>query len=186
MDHNQLVNVEEVTSLKKLGGLGISFNKIINLPNLASHPNLSVVAFRFNQLSESIESVKAKLPRSSFSYGEEWLDEEYSLQNLNYTMDLTDPVSVEQINSNTVRIAGRIHMPAEKIKLLVEENLNDDESFETCFYADVNENGEFIFENLNLKKYGGARCDFRIGICYAYEKERDSYTDTSVRWYRIK
>ena len=59
-------------------------------------------------------------------------------------------------------------MPAEKIQLHVEENWNDDDDFSTYYYADVNENGDFVFENLDLKKYAGKRCDIRIGIsCFS-------------------
>ncbi len=99
---------------------------------------------------------------------------------------LTEPAGVEQINLNTTRIAGRIHMPAEKVKIMIEDNINDDDDFSTCYYADVDENGNFIFDHLNFKEYGGIRCDMQIGICYDYDQEKNSYSHTGLRRYRIK
>ena len=156
------------------------------MPDLTSHNDLSVVVFRFNQLGESLEVIKRKLPKLCFTYGEDWIDKEYSFQNLDYTMDFMEPSAAELIDSNTTRISGRIHMPAEKIQLYVNENRNDDDDFSFYYYADVNENGEFVFENLDLKKYAGTRCDIQIGICYDYEDELNFYVDTGMRRHRIK
>ena len=76
-------------------------------------------------------------------------------------------------------------MPAEKVQIIIEENLSDEDEFETYFYADVDQNGDFVFPNLDLKRFGNRKCDFHIGIVYGYDKERN-YKVTSKRWYRIK
>lgn len=101
-------------------------------------------------------------------------------------MRFTEPVGPEWINSNTARISGCIYMPAEKIQMVIDENLDDDDPYETYFYADVDENGNFAFENLDLRKFGSGKCDMQIGICCGYDKENNSFENISLRWYRMK
>lgn len=82
-------------------------------------------------------------------------------------------MKTEQIYSYTARIAGCIHMCVEKIQLCVNDILGDDKTY---FYADVDEKGKFVFENLDLRKFGSGKCDMQIGICCGYDKENNFLT----------
>ena len=115
-----------------------------------------------------------------------YFEKNFSYQNLDYSIDITEPAGAEQINGNTIRIAGRIHMPAETIQITLTDNINDDDGFTDYLYADVDENGNFAFENLDLKKYVKGKWDMRIGICLEYDKDNHYYYDTGIRQYRIK
>ena len=77
-------------------------------------------------------------------------------------------------------------MPAEKIQITLTDNLNDEDGFTRYLYADVDENGNFLFDNLDLREYVNGKWDMKIGICLEYDKENRYYLDTGMRWHRIR
>ena len=184
---NHLETVEELLTMKNLEGVGLSFNRITELPNLASLPKLDYITFGYNFLNEEMEQLKTKLPKAYFasSYGGSF-DEDFKNQNLDYSIDFKEPVNGNMITSNTTRISGCIHMPAEKIQIRIEENLNDDDDFETYYLADVDQDGNFVFENLDLKKFAGGKCDMRITIGCKYDPEIKRYTGPTLHTYQLK
>lgn len=186
VNDNQLTAIPEAVNLTNLESLGISYNKIANFPNLAANAKLETIGFWYNQISEEEGTIRKKIPKKCFTYGDEWLAECLSKQNIDYSIDFIEPANIEMINGNTTKIAGRIHMPAEKMQITIDENMNDDDDFTSYIYADVDENGYFVFDHLDLKKFGGRKCEISIGICLEYDKEHDYYIDSSMRWYRIK
>ena len=180
---NRLKGLNEVTTIKNLEWLKVDYNRITELPNLMILPKLRFVRFGFNFINSTSDEVATKLPVSKY---DAVFMEDMEHQNIEYAIEFTEPASLEQVNANTGRISGRIHMPAEKIQITINENLNDDDDFITYLYADVGEDGSFVFENLDLKKYAGRKADFRIGICYEYDTEHGFYHDSALRRYPIK
>ena len=186
VNDNCLSSVNEICALQKLDVLGISYNKLTELPDLSSYSNISLIRFNFNNLKETKEELKRKLPQNYFNNYGDLFENDFSFQNLDYAIDFTEPAGAELINANTTRIAGHIHMPAKTIQITLTDNINDDDGFTDYFYADVDENGNFVFEYLDLRKYVKGKWDMRIGICLEYDKENHYYSDTGLRRYRIK
>ena len=180
---NRLKNIEKVTTIKNLESLKIDYNRITELPNLKSLPKLNFVRFGYNFISSGSDVVKTKLPISEFS---KWFIEDMEHQNLEYAMEYIEPFRIEQVNCSTEKISGRIYMPAEKVQMTIEERISGEDTLTTYIYADVGEDGTFVFDNLDLKKYSGKKSDFKIGICYEYDTEHGYYYDSSLHWYPMK
>ena len=184
---NQLVKANEVLTVRNLESLSISFNKITELPDLTSLTKLNFINFSYNFLTEKEDELRTKLPKIYITSYENWFKEGIKYQNIDYSIDFTEPANAKMITSNTTRITGRIHMPAEKIQIMIEENLSDeDDPHETYFYADVDEEGNFAFENLNFKKYAGRKCDIHICIGCEFDSSYNRYTGPSLHTYQLK
>ena len=83
-----------------------------------------------------------------------------AVQNVNYTIEITEPVITNQISRETQIIKGHVYIPNAVIRLMLKGYINDDDVGYRTFEAQSDENGNFVFDN--------------------------SYHDLGLRWYRIR
>ena len=183
---NRLTKVDEAASIKSLEYLFIGFNQITDLPDLKAHPKLKSVIFGYNLINQTEAELREKLPNAYLSVKNSLFKSNLKEQNINYTIDFMEPSSIELISTNTTKISGRVHMPVEKIQITLDENLNDDDEFKTEYFANVDENGYFVFENLNFKRFAGGKCDLDILMCFEYNEEYKQYTGRFLRSYQLR
>ncbi len=161
---NQLVKADEISTLRNLEYLDVSYNKITEFPNLSNLSKLDAIVFSYNFLDEKKDELKKKFPKVYMASKQNWFEGGYLLQNIDYSIDFTEPADPKMITLNTTRIAGRIHMSAEKIEMKIEVAQKDDSYFKTYFYADVDADGNFVFEDLNFRQFSEGRCTMSIYI----------------------
>lgn len=183
---NHLVRADEISSLTNLGYLDVSYNRITEFPNLANLSELHAIVFSYNFLNEDKKELKKKFPKVYMTTNQNWFEEGYELQNIDYSIDFTEPADPRMITLNTTRIAGRIHIPAEKIQIKIEQTQKDDSYYKTFFYADVDVNGNFVFENLNLKQFSKGRCTMHIYIGDEKDWTYNHFGGPSLYVYHLK
>lgn len=157
---NNLTSVNEIKRLKQLENLDISYNKISKLPDLKNFKKLTwsflSCNIRNNRLTE--KEIRKKLPARFFKKGKErkqWLKEQTRFQNMNCTVKLIKPVNTKKINKSTKRIVGRT-MKGVYVELCCLSKIISVEKVK------ADENGVFVFDNLNLKKWAGTTVQFRF------------------------
>ncbi len=144
---------------------------------------------RFNRLS--LEEISRKTPKYLFSDREEYLKVMALVQNVDYTLQFTEPSDITQIHKNMKRIAGHAYMPNAVVRMIISRTRRDDDGDCEVILREVrvDENGNFVFDNLNFDQlepgydYFAAfdiGCDF-----YKVTTDTDYYYDPSLRWYRI-
>ena len=101
------------------------------------------------------------------------------------------PSDITQIHKNMKRIAGHAYMPNAVVRMIISRTRRDDDGDCEVILREVrvDENGNFVFDNLNFDQlepgydYFAAfdiGCDF-----YKVTTDTDYYYDPSLRWYRI-
>lgn len=160
---NKLTSVNEIKRLKKLEKLDISHNKIKKLPNLKNFKKLTwsslSLSIRNNRLTE--KEIRQKLPARFFKKGKarkQWLKEQTRFQNLDCTVKLIKPSNTKKINKNTKRIVGRVGREMKDVYVEL-RCLSMGVGGEK---VKVDENGVFVFDNLNLKRWAGSKVQFRL------------------------
>lgn len=160
---NKLTSVNEIKRLKKLEKLNISHNKIKKLPNLKNFKKLTwsslSLSIRNNRLTE--KEIRQKLPARFFKKGKarkQWLKEQTRFQNLDCTVKLIKPSNTKKINKNTKRIVGRVGRAMKGVYVEL-RCLSMGVGGEK---VKVDENGVFVFDNLNLKRWAGSKVQFRL------------------------
>lgn len=160
---NKLTSVNEIKRLKKLEKLDISHNKIKKLPNLKNFKKLTwsslSLSIRNNRLTE--KEIRQKLPARFFKKGKarkQWLKEQTRFQNLDCTVKLIKPSNTKKINKNTKRIVGRVGSEMKDVYVEL-RCLSMGVGGEK---VKVDENGVFVFDNLNLKRWAGSKVQFRL------------------------
>ena len=184
---NRLKQLDEILYVKSLTSVFADFNRIKNLPDLTALPKLDYICFGYNLINEEESRLRANLPKAYFDKYEDSFQENFKNQNIDYSIDFKEPANPELIRTNTTRISGQIHMPAEKMELIVYEDYHDEEPRrKTHFLADVDENGCFVFEQLDLQKFAGKKCDLSIGIGTEYSEAHKQYTGIYLHSYKLK
>ncbi len=189
LGRNCLVSVSEISKLKKLHILELSFNKLASLPDFSKIRHLTGFGIIFNHLS--LEEINRKTPKYLFSDREAYLKVMALVQNVDYTLQFTEPSDITQIHKSMKRIAGHAYMPNAVVRMIISRTRMDDEGeCEVILWeVRVDENGDFVFDNLNFDQlepgydYFAA---FDIGYdFYEYATDGKRYRDSSLRWYRI-
>lgn len=183
---NHLVKIDEILSLSNLEYLDVSYNKITEFPNLTNLRKLNFIFFVYNFLNEKKDELRKKLPGAYMSSYQNWFEGGYQLQNIDYTIDFTEPADAKMITLDTTRIAGRIHMPAEKVQIKIEEYQDDNSYYKTYFYADVDKDGNFVFEDLNFRQFAEGRCDMQICIGSESDWSYNHFGGPSLYTYQLK
>ena len=138
-----------------------------------------------------MEEISRKTPKYLFSDREEYLKVMALVQNVDYTLQFTEPSDITQIHKNMKRIAGHAYMPNAVVRMIISRTRMDDDGDCEVILREVrvDENGNFVFDNLNFDQlepgydYFAAfdiGCDF-----YKVTTDSDYYYDPSLRWYRI-
>ena len=160
-----------------------------SLPDFSKIRHLNEFGIRFNRLS--LEEISRKTPKYLFSDREEYLKVMALVQNVDYTLQFTEPSDITQIHKNMKRIAGHAYMPNAVVRMIISRTRRDDDGDCEVILREVrvDENGNFVFDNLNFDQlepgydYFAAfdiGCDF-----YKVTTDTDYYYDPSLRWYRI-
>lgn len=157
---NKLTSVNGIKRLKNLENLDISLNKIKKLPNLKNFKKVTwsslSLNLRNNRLTE--KEIRRKLPARFFKKGKgrkQWLEEQIRFQNMDCSVKLIKPSSIKKITKNTKRIVGRV----KEGTYVGLQCLSMGTSIKP---VKVDENGVFVFDNLNLKRWAGSRVQFRL------------------------
>lgn len=152
-------------NFKKLIALDVSYNKITALPDFSKMKQFSFCNVSYNYLNSQETS---------------------TVQNVNHDIEITEPVIGDFVSKNTRRIAGHTYIPGTKVRLLVNGNVNDDEHKIPIWYAQTDENGNFVFENLDFTNLGD-RKNYYIAFDFADSVySSDCNLDPGLRWIKIK
>lgn len=177
VSYNRVTSVNEIRGMKKLRTLNISANRIKKLPNMKSFKKLDYLFcdVYYNCLTE--KEIRKKLPDRFFKKSKEkkkWLGQQADLQNLNYEVTLIEPASTKKITKNTKRIVGRtmknayveLDCPSRGWKLK---------------RVKADENGKFVMDDLNLRKWAGKTARFKISIRLSNGKIAGIKSDTEFK-----
>lgn len=181
---NRLTEIKEIEGLKKLRGLDVSYNRLVSLPDFTKNPKLNrIFNIAFNNLS--LEEIQAKIPKNLVDDIEALL----AVQNVNYTIEITEPVITNQISRETQIIKGHVYIPNAVILLMLKGDINDDDVGYRTFEAQSDENGNFVFDSLNFDKLDDKNFIHYIAFDIKYDYyggDEYSYHDLGLRWYRIR
>ena len=189
LGRNCLVSAGEIAKLKKLRILNLCFNKLSSLPDFRKIHHLSGFGIAYNHLS--LEEISRKTPKYLFlDDWEEYLKVMALVQNVDYTLQFTEPSDITQIHKNMDRITGHAYMPDAVVQMIVSRSRMEDDDCEVILReVRVDENGDFVFDNLNFDQLEpGYDYFIAFDIDYDFYKvttDSDYYYDPSLRWYRI-
>lgn len=183
---NQLVRADEIATLRNLEYLDVSYNRITEFPNLTGLPRLDAIVFSYNFITERKEDLRKKFPNAFMSSNQNWFEQGCLLQNIDYRIEFKEPADAAMITLDTTRIAGQIHMPAEKIEMKIEETEKDGSCYTTNIYADVDGDGNFVFENLDFRQYADGMCDVYLYIGSENDWKHNHFGGPTLYVYRLK
>lgn len=157
---NQLKDVSGLESLKSLRWLELYNNELKKLPNLKSLKLLYVADFTCNYLPE--KELKSKLPKQLLRI-KQWKNKQIKFQKSNFKIVVTAPKNAAKISRNTTKIAGKIVTKFDSKKYSVQLRLFD---FKKSKYVrgKVDQNGNFVFDGLNLKKLKGGQAEILVAL----------------------
>lgn len=144
LDGNKIISLKDIENLTNLESIYAQLNRVKELPNLKKHTNLMDANFKYNKISK--KELTKKLP-DSWLKNNNWFKSHVKLQNLVKTIDLVKPKSFNGINKNTKKIIGK----ANKKSTIVLRDSNK----KRIQNVKSDNNGNFTFKNLDLKKYVG-------------------------------
>lgn len=126
------------------------------------------------------------MPKHMAAVIKEHIEEILKEQNVNYTIEITEPIITDQISRGTKKIAGHTYIPKAVIRLMLNGNINDDENGLDIYEARSDENGNFVFDNLNFDQLDTTG-KYYIAFDIKYGRyDGDLYKDPGLRWYKIR
>ena len=177
---NQLSRIYVLTSLQKLSVLDISHNQLDWLPDLTEFHNLDKINLTYNHLTQ--EKIMEQMPKK-FTENQGWLNDQVKYQNINDTVEITEPQIIDHIKKTTAKIAGTVSVPGAAVQLTVYKDGVEDSA--VSWYVNADADGKFSFDNLNLSQWKGNLYRVSIGIYY-YSEEYQGYCSTSGFNVRLK
>ena len=118
-----------------------------------------------------------------FTENQGWLNDQVKYQNINDTVEITEPQIIDHIKKTTAKIAGTVSVPGAAVQLTVYKDGVEDSA--VSWYVNADADGKFSFDNLNLSQWKGNLYRVSIGIYY-YSEEYQGYCSTSGFNVRLK